>query len=630
MSTLTLQDVADLAKVRRPVVSMWRRRPLVRGVSMPFPEPVETVQGLARFDRTEIVDWLTRTGRGNNTEHSYDAPAVAVPDGAQLEDVVTLLCWHVLSGADLAGTSKARRSRAADEFDPDDVIVAREIREMTVSADVLAYVDDLVEASHGPGDALTRVETGRLRRDLGLRELTSRGIELLQCVLEAATVHLEQDQVVLRAEGSAAVLDVAEVCGVDITTSDRALRRRAVIRGIGMRESAVGKQVSAVSAVGHDIAETLDLLDDALLGLEPGDVAVVVGSAAALADELAGPLQTRRAAVLRVDNLVAALRLPRGLWREAHRQALAVWVCLGAAHAEMPWVADLSAVDEIELTDLAADVAGALAQTEDRAFRYARSMAASTMRAGGPVVPRGVRAVRVGPGVAAKHIDDVHRATLTTTTPLRPLDVLVEPAPGNVRLQHRSLGELHVHKRLVIKRGRRIDPAHASPDGTVAVLPAEVHGPIALDPFDAALQYPQAARTEPGDVIFIEKPRPRAWVDSVGGAMVASPARILRLTEAAEVGPHVLATVINEKASPGSEWKTWSVPVLGREETERLEAALRAADAYEAQARRRAQAAVELKSALIDGVASGALTLDAQATTPGVAAAIDRGTGKDR
>lgn len=630
MSTLTLQDVADLAKVRRPVVSMWRRRPLVRGVSMPFPEPVETVEGLARFDRAEIVDWLTRTRRGNNTEHSYDAPAVAVPDGAQLENVVTLLCLHVLSGEDLAGTSKARRSRAADEFDPDDVIVAREIREMTVSADVLAYVDDLVEASHGPGDALIRLETGRLKRDLGLRGLTPRGIELLQCVLEAATVHLEQDEVVLRAEGSAAVLDVAEACGVDITSSDRALRRRAVIRGIEMRESSVGKHVSAVSAVGQGIAETLDLLDEAVLGLEPGDVAVMVGPAAALADELAGPLQTRRAAVLRVDNLVAALRLPRGLWREAHRQALAVWVCLGAAHAEMPWVADLSAVDEIELTDLAADVAGALAQTENRAFRYARSMAASTMRAGGPVVPRGVRAVRVGPGVAAKHIDDVHRATLTTTTPLRPLDVLVELAPGNVRLQHRSLGELHVHKRLVIKRGRRIDPAHASPDGTVAVLPAVVHGPIALDPFDAALQYPHAARTEPGDVIFIEKPQPRAWVDLVGGAMVASPARILRLTEAAEVGPHVLATIINEKASPGSEWETWSVPVLGREETERLEAALRDADDYESQARRCAQAAVDLKSALIDGVASGALTLDAQATTPGVAAAIDRGKGKDR
>ncbi|UGT89738.1 hypothetical protein [Mycobacterium ostraviense] len=86
MNTLTLQDVADLAKLRRPVVSMWRKRPIVRGVSIPFPEPVEVVDGVARFARDEVVDWLTRTGRGKNSEHAYDAPAVAVPDGAELEE----------------------------------------------------------------------------------------------------------------------------------------------------------------------------------------------------------------------------------------------------------------------------------------------------------------------------------------------------------------------------------------------------------------------------------------------------------------------------------------------------------------------------------------------------------------
>jgi len=621
VSTLTLQDVADLAKVRRPVVSMWRKRPMVRGVSMPFPEPVETVDGVARFELAEIVDWLTQTGRGNNAEHSYDAPALAVPDGVDLEDVVTLLCWHVLSGADLEGTSQADRVHAADEFDPDDTLIAAEIRHMQVPDEVLAYVDDLVEASLGAGDALARLESGRLKRDLGLRELTPLGVELLRCIIEAATVHLEQDHVVLRAEGSAAVLDVAEACGVDITTSDRALRRRAVVRGIDVRETTAGKHVSAMSLVGLDTAETLDRVDEVVLGLEPGNVAVLVGSAATLTDELAGTLQQRRADALRVDNLVAAVRLPRGLWREAHRQALAVWVCLGGAHAELPWVADLGAVDEIELTDLAADVAGALAQTEKRAFRYARRMSSSKMRAGGPVVPQGVRAVRVGGGNTAKHIDEVHRATLVTTTPLAPLDVLVEPAQGNIQLQHRSLGELHAHKRLVVRRGRRINPADASPNGTVRVLPVEVMGPIALDPFDAALKYRRAIRTEPGDVIFIEKPQPRAWVDPVGGSMVASPARIIRLAESAEVGPLVLATIINEKVSAGSEWKTWSVPVLGREETTLLESALQQADEYELQARRRAEAALELKSALIDGVATGALTLDAQPTTPGVAAA---------
>jgi hypothetical protein len=188
-------------------------------------------------------------------------------------------------------------------------------------------------------------------------------------------------------------------------------------------------------------------------------------------------------------------------------------------------------------------------------------------------------------------------------------------------LLRRSLGELHERNQLIVKRGSRIDPADASPDGTVPVLPNDIAGAIVLDPFDAARKYPRAARTDPGDVIFIEKPRPRAWVDPIGGAMVASPARIVRLREAAEIGPLVLATVINEMATAGSEWKSWNVPVMRRGDAARLEQALVRADEFEREARHRTDAARDLKKALIDGVAAGALTLDAQATTPGVAVA---------
>lgn len=630
MHTLTLQDVADLAKVRRAVVSMWRKRPMVRGVSMPFPDPVETVNGVARFARADVVNWLARTGRGNNPEHIDDAPALSVPESVALEDVVTLLCWHVLTGEDLAGTSLTERIHGADEFDPDDEFLATEIRELRAADAVLSYVDDLVEATLGARDALARLESGRLKRVMGLRDLTAEATELLRCIIEAAAVHLGQDQVVLGVDGSAVALDVAEACGLKITSEDRPLRRRAVIRGISVREYPGQKRVSAVSLVGLDPAAALDRADEIVVGLRAGDVAILLGPAAALSDELAGTLQNRRARTLRVENLVVAMRLPRGLWREAHRQSLAVWVCIGGARAQQPWVADLAAIDQIELTDLAADVAGALAQSEKRAFRYSRRIGLSTVLARGPVVPRGVRAMRLGGGDAATHVDRVYHATLVTTAPLTPLDVLVEPSQTNLQLQRRSLGELHAHNHLVVKRGRRINPADASPDGTVRVMPTERFGAIALDPFDAELKYPRATRTEPGDVIFVEKPRPRAWVDPAGGAMVASPARILRLRESAEVGPTLLATVINETTTPGSEWPMWSVPVMSRDEVRRLETALLAVEEYEREALRRATAARDLKTALIDGVAAGALTLDAQPTTPGVAVAIDTRTRKGR
>ncbi len=338
MHTLTLQDVADLAKVQRPVVSMWRKRPMVRGVSIPFPDPVDTVDGVVRFARDEVVSWLARTGRGNNVEHEYDAPAISVPDDAALEDVVTLLCWHVLTSEDLAGRSHADLVRLADQFDPENTVLATEIRELQVSDAVLGYVDDLVEASHGPADALQRVEAGRLKRREELRELTDDAVKLLRCTVEAAAVYLEHDRVVLRAEGSPVALDVAAACELDVVSNDRALRRRAVIRGIHVRETTVASCVSAVSLVGLDVADTLDGVDDAVLELPPGDVAILIGSASALSDELAGPMQNRRAKALRVNNLVAAVRLPRGLWREAHRQSLAVWVCFGGAQAQQPWV----------------------------------------------------------------------------------------------------------------------------------------------------------------------------------------------------------------------------------------------------------------------------------------------------
>ncbi|MCV7078834.1 hypothetical protein [Mycobacterium szulgai] len=618
MTTLTLQDVADLAKVQRPVVSMWRKRRMVRGVSIPFPTPVATVDGVARFPRDAVVDWLVRTGRGNNLECDYDAPAVAAPDDAGLEDVVTLLCWHVVTGQELTSVSHADLVRSAERFDPEDTLLSTEIRELRVSDSALVYVDDLVEASRGPADALQRVEAGRLKRREQLRELTDYAVNLLRCMVEAAAIHLEDDRVVLRAEGSPVALDVAEVCGLDVASNDRPLRRRAVIRGIHVRENVASQCVSALSLVGLDVVDALDRLDDAVLALRPRDVAIVIGSAAALSDGLAGPMQNRRAGALRVGNLVAAVRLPRGLWREAHRQSLAVWICVGGANAQQPWVADLGAVEHIELTDIAADVAGALAQTEDRAFRYARRIQLSNVLAGSAVVPRGVRAVRLRGHDEGEHVEAVHRATLVTTAPLMPLDALVSAAPGRIHLAHRSLHELHAAKRLLLKRGRRINGSHGSPEGTVRVLPEEVVGRLALDPVDAEAKYPRATRTEPGDVIFVEKPRPRAWVDRVGGAMVACPARIIRLSASAEVGPLVLATLINETACPGSEWPTWSVPVLPRGEAERLEAALAEADEYERQASRRVAAVRELKTALINGVAAGALTLDVEHSAPGL------------
>lgn len=56
---MTMSDVARLAGVRRPVVTVWRKR--YAGSERPFPAPVDLVRGVERFARDEIVGWLVAT-----------------------------------------------------------------------------------------------------------------------------------------------------------------------------------------------------------------------------------------------------------------------------------------------------------------------------------------------------------------------------------------------------------------------------------------------------------------------------------------------------------------------------------------------------------------------------------------
>lgn len=621
LPALTLQDVADLAQVQRAVVSMWRNRPMVRGRFLPFPDPIGTDGGAERFSRDEIVDWLRDTGRGNNGEAALDAPALSVPAGAALEDLVTLLCLRARGGEELSGTTPEQRDDLARGADPADEFMVREVRAAEAGAGALEFVDELVEASFGGEDALARLERGRLGRETGARDLTGDAIELVRTLAAACALHVDPEGVALLHAGGGEALTLA--LAADFTrvvvpgdgAARRALRRRAAIRGIETSAEVAGPCVRLAAAMDPDAA--LDTLDRAVLDLDGGDVAVLLGPASVLCDKLRRDGERKRAETLRPGNLVMALRLPRGMWREAHRQALGVWVCAGRTQHTRPLVADLGALrpGEFEAGDLAADVAGALAQDRGRAFRYARPADLQSILTGRAVVPRGTRATKLGTAQPAAHLDRIRAAAIVTAEPEDGFDVLVAAAPGSLVLRTRSLGELLETRHARVRRGSRIDHDHADPAGTVAVLTAD--GPtddVALDPFDVPRLYPRAARTEPGDVIFAERPRPQALVDDRGGSLVAAPSRILRLSPKAGIGPHTAAAIINRQPPQAREWQAWPVPVLPAAEAESLEAALAAATGHEQAVRRRLEAAAELKAALVDGVAAGAITLSTDET----------------
>ncbi|MGV2384735.1 MAG UNVERIFIED_CONTAM: hypothetical protein LOD86_05635, partial [Thermobifida fusca] len=56
---ISMPEIAELAGVRRPVVTTWRRR------HPDFPAPVGHRGGKPQFDAGEVVDWLVATGRGD-------------------------------------------------------------------------------------------------------------------------------------------------------------------------------------------------------------------------------------------------------------------------------------------------------------------------------------------------------------------------------------------------------------------------------------------------------------------------------------------------------------------------------------------------------------------------------------
>lgn len=612
-STVTLQDIADLAHVRRHVVTMWRGRPRVRGRNLPFPDAISSVGGVERFDRDEIVAYLEKTGRGNNAEARQDAPALAVPDGAGVEDAVTMLCLRTVGDAELADLTPAELTDLAGQVDPDDRFLAREVRTIADTSELPRYVDDLVAASYGPPDALARLDAGRLRRQARERGFSDPAVALLGAVTAASRIHLAGDAVALVPPADDRQLTSALAdgfAGISLPDEARAARRRALIDGIELVDAADGR-VRVLSLVGRPERAVLEAADDLVVSLEPTDVGVVLGSASVLCDPLLGEAARRRTQTLKAGNLVMALRLPRGLWKAAHRQSLAVWVLSGVPDAKR-WVclADLE-TSTIDLDDLGSDVLAALAGTQRRAYRYARRVDPAVVLAGVEVLPRGVRATRIAVTDPATHLDRIHAATLTTSVPLAGYDVAVAPAPGRVVLRQRSLGELKAVNQVRVLRGNRIDARRADPAGTVPVLAADGStDDLRLDPFDAARVYRRATRTEPGDVIFLDGRRPLARVDATGGALVAAPSRVLRLGPGVPVGPRALAAIVNETVPPGSEWPAWSVPDLSPAERDLLEAVLAAAADHQARLCRHLNALHDLVTGLVHGVAAGAVTLD--------------------
>ena len=430
---MTMSDIAALAHVQRPVVSVWRSR--AANTDRPFQAPISQRDDQQLFDATEVAQWLTDSRYGNNPNAAADAAAHAeilnatdslgsagIPreDSARatFNTVTALITLRRQLGMPLT-TLRADpdlTTALLDAADDEDLHDDSFYSELEAVGDNLAslavYVDALVESSFGEAPAFERILTDRIKREGTTETNTTLSPAALHLLAEAATAlassHSE-GPVFVDAVGSASDILLA-IANVERITSEvtvltanelsapaRLMRRRLLTHGIrreGIPADASGNFTTKGAAV-HvaqfpsanqpvmTSAEILDAIDRVVLTMTGEQTAVMLAPACVLTDALPpGRADDQRSALLRSRRLRAVIRLPSGLLSYKPQQAQALWV-FGAAHENVAladlWtlVADLTEtpLDATATQDLVSDLVASLgdeATVRSHAFRFAR------------------------------------------------------------------------------------------------------------------------------------------------------------------------------------------------------------------------------------------------------------------
>lgn len=614
---MTLRDIAVLARVQRPVVTMWRSRPHLAAGS--FPPPVAQVDGRDRFARADVVAWLAASGRGNNPEVAQDAPMytrppVPTPAGAALTQA--LLVVAAVTDEPLASLDREDLLDRTDEVDPDDRMAWAEIATASPSdlAACAAYVDGLVGASRGPQEALAH-----LRRDPSRFAMTPDDGAPAQAVVQLAGALAQALADCQRLLGPVPVADPTG-CSADLVLGALAARPAAdregvLIRPVTPTDSPQRAEVTreswrvlalhdaspapiAVDEEGHiDIPgaavivgryphpgasaarplRVLEDIDDMLVQLKDDQRAVVLGPAAILTDALRGRVALRRRRILDTGRLRALVRLSPGSTPAAPQRRLALWVfgptpVAGNFRGEgRTVVADLAGLDLARIgDDLITDVVAAVEDrpqpgaddSQGRAHvfavaRYQRTF--QVLARDGDLVPRDLRAApRRATGDSAQAV----AAARAVARPLAGVGVEVgaRAEPIGAAVTVRAL--LDGGRLRLLPGTRLLDEEILTPDQAVAALTVvgvpELcdgmwPGRRVVDHLAFTAAHPRAARTEAGDVVFCTGAQAAAWVDPRGGTVVQAPARCLRVQPQDGHADRVLPRILASDLARGRE-----------------------------------------------------------------------------
>lgn len=605
---VTMADIAELAGVTRPAVTKWRQR------HADFPLPAGGDESQPLFDLRAAASWLLARPTIDKQKVQEELPLYALagsvpqyagPDG--LGTVTALICLRYLMGefapiGDGADDPVAAARELALEFDPDDVVVLKEIRAIPRSAGwVVRLVDDLVEALWNCRDALERVMQARHR--FGAAALTAGMVapELTRLIAELSGAPERA-----RRGGSIVVADPAAGSGdllaavvrmlapdgtPEFTAAEpeerlaRLVRRRLLVHGLqfdvvkvnagaDLPEKAadpdvIVTQIPYQPGEVRDAVAVLDQVEDTALRLSPNRYGVVLGPASVLVGELEvnSAAWRARTELLKSYMLEAVVRLPGGLipFRPGYETAL--WVVTQARDSRWRGRLLIADVSDRELThdvisDLVEDVVTwRRAGYEPRAHsrRYCTEVAIRDLlgrqgwlqdsgRRGSPRERADDGARRVA--LLIEHGADLDHIGATATADRRhiPIEAL---AAADLTLRTETVSALVKGKRLTLHQGSRIRPQHITASGHHVVLGSEevlgLRRP-GLRKVDRALfasAYQSARLTMPGDVLVTTQAPLAAMVDTDGYSIAEYGVRILRIpAKEQQFTPRVLAALL--------------------------------------------------------------------------------------
>ena len=644
---LRLADVARALDVRRPVVSMWRTRSVDSANPFPAGEHV-------RAD--EFLAWLRETGRDRDGEEALlalhgdlEIPGLATAEVAA--GVEALLVVARLTGEHLGGLGPAGLVSLADDLDPDDRFLVEEIEALGSHArQVAGFVTLMLDAVPDPGAALEV----RRRRAGSASKLHPTAVGLVTRVAlalagwgpgeDVAVVDVSPGEGDLAA-GMPGVVGGWEGAQLVVPsqgegTEARAVRRRLHAHGWLVveagREPAGPLVVADLTGV-RDAAESLERADEIALGMTPGARAVLIGRGSAFAGGLGVSLEdSLRADLLRTGRVRAIVGLPPGLVPGRPRESLTLWVLgdpMDATPLERRWttVADVArlageagGLPGVVLDDLVTDVLAAV-EGDDAGRRHSFAHA-SVVRTRALVVSRGNLLALADRGRWARPSHDLalaeRAADLVRGSASPPRDEL----PLIVSSHVPNGSELVTIDALVTLGAVRVLPGARVPEslgerlndpgtpGLRVLTAADVIAGVVdverrVDALTLARVLPGARLTQPGDVVVTANPRPAAVVDVDGGALVATPARVLRVTPGSGVSPHLAVAAINERPIGDRRWSRWFLPRVPPDAVDSVEAAWAVVAERESELRKELDRLAQLRGAMVEGMSDGSVRI---------------------